>query len=369
MSRLSLLPAVIVSAALATAVTTGILLSIGAGVAEQPSSEPQAILAAESSMVTRELTPAVPIEPGEPVLEPIPAVVDWANVYAVAVPSLVSVRVDQGAGSGFFVSEQGHVITNLHVVARSERIVVLTQGGDRLDAELIARDAGNDLALLKVDAGEIEIVVPSFGSLEELQIGDPVGALGAPFGLSNTLTVGIVSGLGRLRPSGNLTIEPLRNMIQTDAALNPGNSGGMLVDDRGRVIGIPTQIQSPDRVSSGIGFAVSADAMLSSLPTLMSGVDVERSFLGVSLDHREGRLEVVDVTCGSAADEADMRDGDVILAINGEQAATFDQLVQALASVLPGDAITITVRRGAGRLTLETTAGSWPAQIPEGGCG
>ncbi len=369
MRRRSSLSAIIASAVIASAVTTGVLLSVGGGVSEVGSNESHSILATETAPIGQTVTPAAPIDPFEPTLEAISTPVDWAHIYAVAVPSLVSIRVDNGAGSGFFVSQDGHVITNLHVVAESETIEVITWDGERHEAKLIARDVGNDLALLKIDPSDVEIVLPAYGSLEDIRVGDAVGALGAPFQLENTLTVGIVSGLGRQRSSGNQTFEPLRNMIQTDAALNPGNSGGMLVNAGGQVIGIPTQIQSPDRVSSGVGFAVSADALLSSLPTLLEGDDVERSYLGVSLDHGDGRLEVSDVICDSAADRADLRDGDIILVINDEPAATFDQLLEVMASVLPGDEITITVRRGLRELTVETTAGGWPTTIPEGGCG
>ena len=284
-------------------------------------------------------------------------------------PSVVSIVVDEGSGSGFFVSEDGHVITNLHVVADTEDLVVLTNEGVRLEAELVATDVGNDLALLKVDATELDIVVPTYAPLEEVRIGDPVGALGSPFGLSNSLTVGIISGLGRQRPSGNATFEPLRNTIQTDAALNPGNSGGILIDARGRIVGIPTQIESPERVSSGVGFAVSADTLLRSLPTLLTGTDVERAYLGVLIDLSEGRLDVTDVTCDSSADQAGVRAGDVILQVNGKAVETFEQLSEALANVAPGDDISVTVRRGQRELTLEASANTWPSTIPESGCG
>ena len=295
--------------------------------------------------------------------------VDWATIYERAVSSLVAVQTPNGGGSGFFVKSDGHIITNFHVVTNATDILVYIQDGTRLEAEFIAKDAGNDLALLKVDPDDIDVVVPLFGPVEELRVGDPVAALGAPFNLPNTLTVGIISALDRQRPGGTGTWEPLRAMIQTDAALNPGNSGGMLVDERGRVIGIPTQIESPDRAFSGIGFAVSADALLSSLPTMLEGKDVERSYLGVSLDQSDDRLEVAAVSCGSAADRANVRAGDRLLRINDQPAATFSELVDALATVSPGDEITITVQRGLRRLTLSATITAWPSRPPVFGCG
>ena len=317
----------------------------------------------------RTATPSAPADPSVPLSDFTRPSVNWAAIYTQAVPSLVTVQTEEGAGSGFFVSEDGHIVTNFHVVADAEQLFVFIQDGSRLEAEYIAKDAGNDLALLKVDPEELEIVVPTYGRVEELQVGDPVGALGAPFSLPNTLTVGIVSALGRDRPSGGLIWGPLRDMIQTDAALNPGNSGGMLIDERGRVIGIPTQIESPERVSSGIGFAVSADAMLRALPTLLAGTDFERSYLGVNLQEHEHGLEILDVTCGSAAEDAGLRSGDLVLEVNGNQAHFLDLLIDVMASIKPGDELLITVMRGSNEVSVEATAGSWPTEPPTSGCG
>jgi S1-C subfamily serine protease len=316
-----------------------------------------------------------PPAPAAPIVEPPSYAelsrqsVDWSAVYARVVPSLVTVVTDTGSGSGFFVLKDGHLVTNLHVVSGAEQIHVYLQDRSRSEASLIAKDVGNDIALLKIDAEGVQVGVPLFGNADDLRVGDPVGALGAPFNLPNSLTVGIVSALDRTRQSGNNTLEPLRAMIQTDAALNPGNSGGMLVDERGRVIGIPTQIESPDRASSGIGFAVGINALLRSLPTLLKGEDVERSYLGVNLSQDGSRLEIVDVVCGSAADEANVRVGDRLSQINGESTTTFDELLNVLSDISPGDEITITVQRGLRRLTLNASATAWPTEAPRLGCG
>ena len=369
MSRRKAFASSISAALIAAAITAGAFLSFGGSdspVTGEPSGAIQYELA-ESLVVAQ--PPAVPLTPPDTFSGLTRASVNWAGVYAKVLPSLVSVVTEAGTGSGFFVTEDGHVVTNLHVVSDAEQVYIYLQDRSRHEAELIARDAGNDLALLKIDADEVEIHVPSFGGLNDLRIGDPVGALGAPFGLPNSLTVGIVSALDRTRPSGTGTLEPLRAMIQTDAALNPGNSGGMLVDEFGRVVGIPTQIESADRSSSGIGFAVSAEALLRSLPTMLRGEDVERSYLGVSLPQAGDRLEILDVVCDSAADRAGVRVGDVLLQINGQSADTFSELVDVLAAVAPGDEITITVRRGFSRLTLESTASAWPTEPPQSGCG
>ena len=369
MSRRTAFLSIFAAAAIACAITAAAFLTIPG---EDSGNEPQAAGVIRSD--TTELSFSAP-NPGTPLLPPVTfaelsrSSVDWAAVYARVVPSLVTVVADDGTGSGFFVTRDGHVITNLHVVSDAEQIYVYLQDGNGIEATLLASDAGNDLALLEIDADGIAINVPMFGGLDDLRIGDPVGALGAPFNLPNTLTVGIISALDRTRPSGTGTWEPLRAMIQTDAALNPGNSGGMLIDERGRVVGIPTQIESPERVSSGIGFAVSVDAMLRSLPTMLQGEDVERSYLGVSLPPGGQRMEILDVVCGSAADGANLRVGDVLLQVNGEPAGTFAELLKALSDITPGDEITLTVQRGFRRLTLDTTAKAWPTAPPTLGCG
>lgn len=369
MSRRHTFASSIAAAAIAAAVTAGAFLSFGNSGSPEVIQSPGPIQYERAEPFDAVEPPAIPVTPPDTFTGLTRSSVDWATVYARVLPSLVSVVTEEGSGSGFFVTADGHVITNLHVVRGAEQLFVYLQDFSRHEAELIGRDAGNDLALLKIDADDVEISVPSFGRLDDLRVGDPVGALGAPFSLPNSLTVGIVSALGRTRPSGTGTVEPLRAMIQTDAALNPGNSGGMLVDERGRVVGIPTQIERSERSAGGIGFAVSADAMLRSLPRMLEGEDVERSYLGVTLPQAGDSLEILDVVCGSAADEANLRVGDVLLEINGESAASFAELVEVLSDIFPGEEITITVQRGSQRLTREATATAWPTEPPQSGCG
>ena len=369
MSRRATFTALLCSLVIASIVTAVAFVALDEGESQTGAGTAVSILNGRPAPLAGAATPSAPAEPSVPQSDFTRPSVNWAAIYTHAVPSLVTVQTEEGAGSGFFVSEDGHIITNFHVVADARQLRVFMQDGSRLEAEYIAKDVGNDLALLQVDPEDLEIVVPTYGSVDELQVGDPVGALGAPFSLPNTLTVGIVSALGRDRPSGGQTWEPLRDMIQTDAALNPGNSGGMLIDERGRVIGIPTQIESPERASSGIGFAVSADAILRSLPTLLAGQDFERSYLGVSLQGRDGELEILDVTCGSAAEDAGLRSGDLVLEVNDKPAHSFDLLIDVMASIKPGDKLVITVMRGSNEVSVEATAGSWPTERPMSGCG
>ncbi len=372
MSYRAVILSLFVTAAVAVSITAGVLLAFGGS--QEAASAP--VLTSAHGDVSPTLT-AAPQQDADP----SPATsfaaltrpaVDWAAVYERAVPSLVSVSTDSGVGSGFFVSDDGHIITNWHVVSGATRLQITLQSSERVEADFVAKDAGNDLALLQIDADDLDsddIVVPVFGPLDELRIGDPVGALGTPFSLPNSLSVGVISAFGRLRPSGSETWEPLRNMIQTDAALNPGNSGGMLVDDRGRVIGIPTQIEAAGGVNNGIGFAVSADTLLRSLPTMLQGDDVERAYLGVSLSDTEDGLVVGDVVCGSAADAANLRTGDVIVRVNDEPIESFDDLVATMAEILPGDEVAILIDRGARRVALEATVTAWPSEAQRYGCG
>ncbi len=368
MSRARSLTVSVLSAATAAAITAAAFLAFAGQPEAAPDDGVTEIRSEQPMTVAKTPLPEAPTTP--PTFSELTRpTVDWATIYANTVPSLVSVVTDAGGGSGFFVSEDGHVVTNHHVVAGGDDVRIYTQQGERVEAEILARDVGNDLALLKVDPDGLEIVVPAFGEIDEIHVGDPVGALGAPFGLPNTLTVGIVSALDRTRRSGPQTWEPLRAMIQTDAALNPGNSGGMLIDEGGRVIGIPTQIESSFRSSSGIGFAVSVEALTRSLPTMLEGRDVERTFLGVSLNRTGRPLTIVDVYCETAADDAELRDGDRLLSINGQSANTYEELADLLAAIQPGDDMTITVQRGLRRVEVEATAKAWPSTHPEAGCG
>jgi S1-C subfamily serine protease len=188
----------------------------------------------------------------------------------------------EGSGSGFVYDDQGHIVTNFHVVENAEELIVTLASGQSYPADLIGADPANDLAVLHIDAGE-EMPRPMvLGDSDRLRVGQFVVAIGNPFGLERTLTTGVISALGRVieSPEDNRFIG---EAIQTDAAINPGNSGGPLLDLRGRVIGVNSQIISPSRASAGIGFAVSANTVNRVVPALISRGYYPHPWLGASM--------------------------------------------------------------------------------------
>ncbi len=231
----------------------------------------------------------------------------------------------QGQGSGFIISEDGYILTNNHVVGDADRITVKLLDGRTFTAEPIGTDPGSDVAIIKIDATDLPVL--PLGDSEALEVGEWVLAVGNPFGLSHTLTAGIVSAKGR----SGVGLSDYEDFIQTDAAINPGNSGGPLVDLDGRVIGMNTAIFSRSGGSMGIGFAIPINMVKAIRDQLLSSGHVIRGFLGIviqdltpelaktfDMDEEEGVL-VAQVTPGSPADEAGLKQGDVIVSFDGKQ--------------------------------------------------
>ena len=257
------------------------------------------------------------------------------------------------------LDEAGHVVTNHHVVDRASRILVTLAGGRTYEAELVGSDEDSDVAVLALRLGDRETVPAArLGLAEEVAVGDWVLALGSPLDLEFTVTAGIVSAKGRtltLGVEGRQTA--LESFIQTDAAINPGNSGGPLVDLDGRVIGVNAAIQSTDRRFIGYGFAIPIDIVARVAEDLMEDGFVHRPRLGVTVrdlsdaDAEAYGLERVEgawisgVQGGLAADRAGLRQGDVVLAIDGRRVATSNELTTRLAQRRPGDRVGLTVRR------------------------
>ncbi len=251
-------------------------------------------------------------------------------------------------GSGFIISHDGYIFTNNHVVEQADKILVKLSNGKEYDAKVIGKDAKTDIALIKIKPSE-SLPVAETGDSEKLRVGDWVMAIGNPFGLEQTVTVGIVSAKGRVIGAG-----PYDNFIQTDASINPGNSGGPLFNMAGQVIGINTAIVAQGQ---GIGFAIPISMAKTILPDLKSRGKVTRGWMGVSvqdisediakslrLKDQKGAL-ISDVVAGDPAEKAGLRAGDVITEINGKTVANTHELLLIIAGLRVGETIKVKVVR------------------------
>ncbi len=276
-----------------------------------------------------------------------------------------------GAGSGFIVDPAGFVVSNNHVVGNATRVIVALQDGTELPARIVATDEATDLALLKVESRNPLPTVP-WGNSAAMRVGNWVLAAGNPFRLGGTVTVGIVSARGR-----EIGVGPFDDFIQTDAAVNPGNSGGPLFNAAGEVIGINTAIYSPTGAYAGISFATPSDIARPVIEALMRGGRVERGWLGVSVRDQAaeaggapgatGRgVLVAGVERGSPAARAGLRNGDTVLAINGDRVDSSRILVRAVAAVAPGQTVRVTVLREGRPQEIAVQVGRRPATSATG---
>jgi S1-C subfamily serine protease len=298
---------------------------------------------------------------------PAGAPLDVAELYESVSAGVVFVQAGggqgQASGSGFVIDDEGHIITNQHVVdGASEFRVRFGEDGEPVEAELLGDDPAVDLALLKIDPGDAELEPLELGASENLRPGDPAIAIGSPFGLEGTVTAGIVSALGRTIQAPNGF--SISGAIQTDAAINPGNSGGPLLDEQGRVIGVNSQIRTGGgNANTGVGFAVPVDEIKRSLPALEKGQDPERAFLGVSSGAApEGGAQVGGVIENGPADRAGLREGDVIVEISDRPVRDPDDVSSVVNSRRPGDEVRVVVERSGERRTLTVTLGEQPEQ-------
>lgn len=277
-------------------------------------------------------------------------------------------EIPQGTGSGFLWDNDGHVVTNFHVIESAQAAKVTLEDRSVWNAQLVGVEPDKDIAVLKIDAPKARLRGLLVGSSRDLAVGQKVFAIGNPFGLDQTLTTGVISGVGReiQAASGR----PIQGVIQTDAAINPGNSGGPLLDSAGRLIGMNTAIYSPSGASAGIGFAVPVDAINRVVPQIIRHGKVERVGLGITTAEDQiveklglDGVLVLEVRPGSAADKAglqstryDDRDrlvlGDLIVAINGKPLKHSNDLYRLMQEFKAGDEITVTVRRNSQELRL-----------------
>ena len=273
-----------------------------------------------------------------------------------------------GAGSGFIIDPAGFVVSNNHVVGNASRVVVALQDGTELPARILGTDEATDLALLTVESRTPLPAVP-WGVSGTMRVGNWVVAAGNPFRLGGTVTAGIVSARGR-----EIGVGPFDDFIQTDAAVNPGSSGGPLFNVAGEVIGINTAIYSPTGSYAGISFATPSDIARPVVEALMRGGRVDRGWLGVVVRDqpaeagatvRQGVL-VAGVERASPAARAGLRNGDTLLAINGERVDSSRALVRAVAAVAPGQMVRVTVVREGRPQEIPVQVGRRPAQANQG---
>jgi putative serine protease PepD len=267
----------------------------------------------------------------------------------------------QAQGSGFVYDSDGHIVTNDHVVANATSISVMFSDGSKYSAKVVGTDPSTDLAVLKVSAPSSKLHPLSLGDSNKLEVGDGVVAIGSPFGLDETVTTGIVSALKRdISSTNNFTIS---GAIQTDAAINHGNSGGPLLNMSGQVVGINTQIESDSGGNEGVGFAVPSSTISSVISKLVSGKTVEHPYLGVFVQAPANRTgaEVGRVQSGSPAAGAGLKAGDVITAFAGQTIQSPDDLTAAVATKAPGDKVAVTYIRNGTTKTTQVTIGNRPS--------
>jgi len=275
--------------------------------------------------------------------------------------SLNVMEIPQGTGSGFLWDNNGHVVTNFHVIYEADQIEVKLQDGKSYDASIVGTDPDHDLAVLQINAVNLNIPPVMIGNSSDLRVGQKVLAIGNPFGLDSTLTTGIISALGRTIQS--MTNRYIHDVIQTDAAINPGNSGGPLLDSFGRLIGINTAIISPSGTYSGVGFAVPVDTVNRVVTKLINYGKVGRPGFGISLipEHIMSRLGmegvgILEVYRGSSAEEAGLMAvrrlpdgriemGDIIIECDGSQVKKSSDLIRILDRHEVGDEVDIVIFR------------------------
>lgn len=301
------------------------------------------------------------------------------NVFRQASPSVVNIctkqalvertgdvvldlgRIPKGSGSGFIWDVEGHIVTNYHVVDDADIVQVTLADGTEWPATVVSSAPEFDIAVLRVDVPREKLRPLAIGRSDDLQVGQKVFAIGNPFGLDQTLTAGIVSGLGRQIDSESG--EAIRGVIQTDAAINPGNSGGPLLDNEGRLIGVNTAILSRSGGSSGVGFAVPVNTVRTTVARQIAGRSTDRGFLGIALapnqisaQASDEGIAILQVADNSPAEELGLRAaevseegvtwGDILMSIDGQQVTDSESALETLRSRQSGEEVLLGIRRG-----------------------
>ena len=343
-----------------------------------------AVLPLQEAPVEAQPAPTVPLQeaPAEakqaPVL-PSQEAATLVDVARSASPAVVSIQTDSGLGSGFIYDSSGLILTNAHVVEDATSLLVALQDGRHFQAEVLGSNAGFDLAVVKIE-GE-NLPVARLGSSSALQVGERVVAIGNPYGLNHTVTSGVVSAVHRPVSEGRGSYH--QPMVQTDAAIHPGNSGGPLINMSGAVIGINTLVAAPlGMFAQGLGFAIPIDTAKRIAPQLVRDGRVTNSgqpFLGLSLgsirppgsrfsdnsaqpDVEHGAL-IGEVVSGGPSDKAGLQSGDVIVSFGNNEVYTTDELLDSLVHYKPGDQVPATVLRNGETVNVTITIGEAPAVL------
>lgn len=263
-------------------------------------------------------------------------------------------------GTGWVYDSAGHIITNAHVVDGATSFKVTFQNGTKVSATLVGKDDSSDIAVLKVDVSADQLHPLTTGSSASVLPGEAVAAIGSPFGLTETMTSGIVSAIDRtITAPNNFSIA---GAIQTDAPINHGNSGGPLLTLDGQVIGVNAQIESNSGGSDGVGFALAIDNVKSVANTIIAGGTVQHAYLGIHVgDAPNGGATIGSVQSGSPAATAGLKAGDVITAVDGKTITSADDLTAAVAAHAPKDKVTVTITRAGTSMSIDVTLGVRPS--------
>jgi 2-alkenal reductase len=346
---------------------------------------------------TTEAGPTLIPDASNPAIQEEPLVA----IYEKGNPGTVAIFTDQGQGTGFVYDREGHIVTNYHVIEGANEVEVRFSSGYMAYGTVIGTDLDSDIAVVKVDAPADKLFPLPLGDSSQLKVGQTVIAIGNPFGLESTMTVGIISALGRTLDSANVTPDgnafSAGDIIQTDAAINPGNSGGPLFNIKGEVIGVNRAIRTTNftdtgqPINSGIGFAISINIVKRVVPYLIRDGKYDYPYLGISsinsltlgmvnelgLSEYSGAY-VTSVVPGGPADQAGIKagavptnfpglakGGDLIVAIDGKTVRTFDDMLSYLVTTKgPGDTVVLTVLRGTERVDVSVTLGARPRAQP-----
>lgn len=376
----------------------------GCGLSDDDSSDSSAAGESTTSTVERTRVQVVPdvgkrgFDPAAIYKRLAPGVVTVISTFGGGAPALDG-DGEGGLGSGFVLDKDGYVATNAHVVTTGEapplkdadQVYVQFADGNQVEAEIVGTDPNSDVALLKIDPQGLSLTPLRLGSSSRLTVGEPVAAIGSPFGERQSLSTGVISAVDRDIES--LTAFRIGDAIQTDAAINQGNSGGPLLSSRGEVLGINAQIRSASGGGVGVGFAVPVDTVGRSLDQLRDDGKVAYAFLGVTSQQlypqladrlgvdADGGALVVDVQDGSPADDAGLEagdstidfqaqqdipeDGDVIVAIDGRRLSQTDNLADVISAMEPDSKVSLEVLRDGDRREVDVTLAPRPVRTPE----